>query len=109
VTAARFVAVVAFALTMAGCGAPWAQRAAVAGDVAAQTWLAARGVPCLDMPAAPPVATTRAPTVDEVVAVMAWAAELKRQADAVQRAGTEELAAKASAMPEPLPTVAPKD
>lgn len=124
-TAARLVAVVVFALTLTGCAAPWAQTAAGVTDVAAQTWLAARGVPCLDAPPAPKVATERPPTVGEVLAILAWAAELQRQAAAVQRAGSEELAAqaaKAAALPpshvpspvyreapEPLPTVAPKD
>ncbi len=91
-----------------GCATPGGIVAAKAADLTAQTWLAARGVPCLDTPPAPVVEATRAPTVAEVLAVLAWAAELQRQAAAVQRAGSEELAAQAARAPTPpaAPTAA---
>ena len=82
-----------------GCATPAGRLAAGAADITAQTWLAARGVPCLDAPPAPAVEASRPPTVAEVIAVLAWAAELQRQAAAVQRAGSEELAAQAARAP----------
>lgn len=84
---------ITLALLLVGCATPGGQIAARTADLTAQTWLAARGVPCLDTPPAPVVSVERAPTVAEVLAVLAWAAEIQRQAAAVQRAGSEELAA----------------
>ena len=92
---------------LVGCATPGGQIAARAADLTAQTWLAARGVPCLDTPPAPVVSVERAPTVSEVLALVVWAAENKRQADAVQRAATEELAAQAAAAAALPPTHEP--
>lgn len=105
----RLTISIALALLLVGCATPGGQIAARAADLTAQTWLAARGVPCLDTPPAPVVSVERAPTVAEVLAVLAWAAEIQRQAAAVQRAGSEELAAQASApvTPPPPPAVLP--
>ena len=94
-------------LALVGCATPGGQIAARAADLTAQTWLAARGVPCLDTPPAPVVSVERAPTVGEVLALVVWAAEIKRQADAVQRAATEELAAQAAAAAALPPTHEP--
>lgn len=80
-----------------GCATPGGRIAAGVADVTAQTWLAARGVPCLDAAPAPKVEASRSPTVAEVLAVLAWAADLQRQAAVIQKAASEELAAKASA------------
>lgn len=82
-----------------GCATPGGIVAAKAADLTAQTWLAARGVPCLDAPPAPAVEASRPPTVAEILAVLAWAAELQMRAAAVQRAGSEELAAQAARAP----------
>jgi hypothetical protein len=82
-----------------GCATPAGRLAAGAADITAQTWLAARGVPCLDTPPAPAVEATRPPTVAEVLAVLAWAAEVQARAAAIQRAGSEELAERAARAP----------